>query len=224
MRKISVAIFAAALAAALCTLLNLARPSWGWIAATAAMLAVSALTDLFDGRLARRWGVVSRIGALADPLMDKLFYVATLPTATFAALWLGDMYVKGSQFMRATYGNYLKSDMCQVAHHGRNGCEWEFYQLAAPKCLWWPAAYSEVTGKQTDGTSTWKEYVVDRHLYYDLASVEYIIVCDLQNVTVTITKDGPQYALDQLYNADTADHTVTQYGSKTVEAGILKIR
>ena len=140
------------------------------------------------------------------------------------ALWLGDMYVKGSQFMRATYGNYLQSDMCQVAHHGRNGCEWEFYQLAAPKCLWWPAAYSEVTGKQTDGTSTWKEYVVDRHLYYDLASVEYIIVCDLQNVTVTVTKDGPQYALDQLYNADTADHTVTQYGSKTVEAGILKIR
>ena len=79
-----------ALAAALCTLANLARPSWGWIAATAAMLAVSALTDLFDGKLARRWGVVSRVGALADPLMDKLFYVATLPTATFAALYLGD--------------------------------------------------------------------------------------------------------------------------------------
>ena len=79
-----------ALAAALCTLLNLARPSWGWIIATAAMLAISALTDLFDGKLARRWGVTSRIGALADPLMDKLFYVATLPTATFAALWLGD--------------------------------------------------------------------------------------------------------------------------------------
>ena len=79
-----------ALAAALCSLANLARPSWGWIIATAALLGVSALTDLFDGKLARRWGVVSRVGALADPLMDKLFYVATLPTATFAALYLGD--------------------------------------------------------------------------------------------------------------------------------------
>ena len=77
-------------AAALCTLANLARPSWGWVVAAAALLAVSALTDLFDGKLARRWGVVSRIGALADPLMDKFFYVATLPTATFAALYLGD--------------------------------------------------------------------------------------------------------------------------------------
>ena len=79
-----------ALAAALCSLANLARPSWGWIVATAALLGISAITDLFDGKLARRWGVVSRVGALADPLMDKLFYVATLPTATFAALYLGD--------------------------------------------------------------------------------------------------------------------------------------
>ncbi len=79
-----------ALAAALCTLANLARPSWGWIVATAALLGISAITDLFDGKLARRWGVVSRVGALADPLMDKLFYVATLPTATFAALYLSD--------------------------------------------------------------------------------------------------------------------------------------
>ena len=69
-----------ALAAALCALANLARPSWGWIAGTAALLGASALTDLFDGKLARRWGVTSRLGALADPLMDKLFYVATLPT------------------------------------------------------------------------------------------------------------------------------------------------
>ena len=79
-----------ALAAALCTLLNLASPSWGWIVAAAVLLVVSALTDLFDGKLARRWGVVSRLGALADPLMDKFFYVATLPSATFAALYLGD--------------------------------------------------------------------------------------------------------------------------------------
>ena len=140
------------------------------------------------------------------------------------ALWLGDMYVKGSQFMRATYGDYLKSDMCQVAHHGYLGCEWPLYQLVAPECLWWPAAYSEVTGSMTDGSDNVNGHDVDRHLYYDLTSVKYIIVCDLQNVTVTITQDGPQYALDQLYNADTADHTVTQYGSKTVKGGILKIR
>jgi phosphatidylglycerophosphate synthase len=49
-------------------------------------MALSAVTDLFDGQLARRWGVISRFGALADPLMDKVFYVATLPAAVFLAM------------------------------------------------------------------------------------------------------------------------------------------
>jgi CDP-diacylglycerol--glycerol-3-phosphate 3-phosphatidyltransferase len=47
-------------------------------------LAVAALTDLFDGYLARKWEVVSRFGAMADPLMDKVFYLVVFPTL----LWL----------------------------------------------------------------------------------------------------------------------------------------
>ena len=47
-------------------------------------LAVAALTDLFDGMLARRWEVVSKFGAMADPLMDKVFYLVVFPTL----LWL----------------------------------------------------------------------------------------------------------------------------------------
>ena len=80
-----------ALLAVACSLLNLACPSWGWIVATAVLLALSALTDLFDGKLARKWGVVSRFGALADPLMDKVFYILPLPTATFLALYSEDV-------------------------------------------------------------------------------------------------------------------------------------
>lgn len=51
--------------------------------ACASML-LSGLTDLWDGYLARRWGVVSTFGKLADPLMDKIFYVVAFPTL----LWL----------------------------------------------------------------------------------------------------------------------------------------
>ena len=79
------------LLATLSSLANLAHPSWGWVAATAALLALSSITDLFDGKLARRWGVTSRLGALSDPLMDKLFFVLTLPAATFIALFTGDL-------------------------------------------------------------------------------------------------------------------------------------
>lgn len=57
-------------------------------------LAVAALTDLFDGMLARKWGVVSKFGAMADPLMDKVFYLVVFPTL----LWLlGGQHPLGRQ-------------------------------------------------------------------------------------------------------------------------------
>ena len=48
------------------------------VAACAAML-LSGLSDLFDGQLARKWGVVSTLGKMADPLMDKVFYIIAFP-------------------------------------------------------------------------------------------------------------------------------------------------
>jgi len=58
---------------------------WG-----AVMLTVSGLTDLFDGRLARQWGVVSTLGKMADPLMDKVFYVVTFPTLAWQIAHQGE--------------------------------------------------------------------------------------------------------------------------------------
>jgi CDP-diacylglycerol--glycerol-3-phosphate 3-phosphatidyltransferase len=46
--------------------------------AAAAMFAAASLTDLFDGRLARRWHVESSFGALADPFADKLLVLGSL--------------------------------------------------------------------------------------------------------------------------------------------------
>ena len=53
-----------------------------WVALVC--LALSALTDLFDGALARKWKVVTKFGAMCDPLMDKIFYLVVFPTL----LWL----------------------------------------------------------------------------------------------------------------------------------------
>ena len=71
-------------------LANLAAPHPAFLAAAVVLMAFSAITDLFDGMLARKWRVASRLGALADPLMDKVFWLATLPAATFIALWCED--------------------------------------------------------------------------------------------------------------------------------------
>jgi CDP-diacylglycerol--glycerol-3-phosphate 3-phosphatidyltransferase len=55
-------------------------------------LIASAVTDLFDGYLARKWNVVTRFGAHADPLMDKFFYVSTLPLLVFIATRNGHLW------------------------------------------------------------------------------------------------------------------------------------
>jgi cardiolipin synthase len=47
----------------------------GW---ALAVLAVSGFTDYLDGRLARSWGQVSRVGQLLDPAADRLYILSTL--------------------------------------------------------------------------------------------------------------------------------------------------
>jgi len=58
--------------------------SWQhWIPASPELFAlavflVAALTDLLDGYLARRWGQVTTVGTLLDPIADKLLIMAAL--------------------------------------------------------------------------------------------------------------------------------------------------
>ena len=56
---------------------------WFTVAFTAMIL--SAVTDLFDGYFARRWKVTSRLGAYADPMTDKVFYLTTFPILIYHA-------------------------------------------------------------------------------------------------------------------------------------------
>ncbi len=54
-------------------------------------LAASAITDLLDGYFARRFQVETDFGAHADPLIDKFFYVTTLPLLIFVATFNGNI-------------------------------------------------------------------------------------------------------------------------------------
>ena len=47
-------------------------------APAAAVFVVAAATDWFDGRLARRWGVTTRLGSFLDTTADKLLVTAAL--------------------------------------------------------------------------------------------------------------------------------------------------
>ena len=57
---------------------------WAWTIPACVCMLLAGITDLLDGRLARRWQVVSTFGKLADPLMDKVFFIVSFPTL----LWL----------------------------------------------------------------------------------------------------------------------------------------
>ena len=61
-----------------------------WLAFWAcAMMLLSGLTDAWDGKLARKWGVVSSLGKMADPLMDKVFYIVAFPALIWQILHQG---------------------------------------------------------------------------------------------------------------------------------------
>ena len=67
-----------------CAVMAHRHDSMGYAAAASALMFFAGISDLFDGHLARRWRVVSTFGKLADPLMDKVFFIVSFPTL----LWL----------------------------------------------------------------------------------------------------------------------------------------
>jgi len=59
--------------------------------AAVALLMVSGVTDWLDGKIARRWDQMSKVGALLDPAADRLYILATLVGLTIrdiVPLWL----------------------------------------------------------------------------------------------------------------------------------------
>ena len=54
------------------------------------MMLLSGLTDAWDGALARRWNVVSSLGKMADPLMDKVFYIVAFPALVWQIMHQGE--------------------------------------------------------------------------------------------------------------------------------------
>jgi len=59
------------------------------------MMLLSGLTDAWDGCLARKWGVVSALGKMADPLMDKVFYIVAFPALTWQIMHQGESSFHG---------------------------------------------------------------------------------------------------------------------------------
>ncbi len=60
-------------------------PTSSTFATALAAMVLAAVTDLLDGHFARKFQVTSRFGSYADPMVDKVYYLVTLPTLLFLA-------------------------------------------------------------------------------------------------------------------------------------------
>ncbi len=103
----------------------------------------------------------------------------------------GDAYRHSARWMCAMYGDYLKSDMVTLSHHGGPGTETMIYDKIAPKVVWWPHVASAVYGSYLK-SSGWY-YSVDQYVFFNLSSVEYVYISDKYSVTLDLGMDGPGY-------------------------------
>lgn len=73
----------------------------------------------------------------------------TLAGQTF--LWLGDIQKQSADIIIDNFGDYVKSDYLQLAHHGlANGGSWEFYRTVDPTVAFWPTS-NAIFNEQSKG-------------------------------------------------------------------------
>jgi cardiolipin synthase len=90
------------------------------------VLTASGISDYLDGKIARHYGLVSRIGQLLDPLADRLYIVSTL----FGLAWRGVIpwWLVGILVAREVFGAAL---LLAVRRYGYVGLPVHFVGKAA---------------------------------------------------------------------------------------------
>ncbi|MEV0764292.1 CDP-alcohol phosphatidyltransferase family protein [Nocardia sp. NPDC050435] len=91
--------------------LLLVRHADGW---AFALLVASGVTDFLDGKLARLLDQSSRLGALLDPLVDRLYLVATLlafPIRGLIPWWLVGVLIARELILALTLTAYKRREL-----------------------------------------------------------------------------------------------------------------
>jgi cardiolipin synthase (CMP-forming) len=94
------------------------------------LLGAAGFTDYLDGKLARRWNQISRLGQLLDPLADRLYILATIVALTLRGivpLWFAILLVGRDVFLAAL--------LPVLRRHGLTALPVHFLGKAATFCL-----------------------------------------------------------------------------------------
>lgn len=121
------------------------------------------------------------------------------PNSKTSMLWLGDAQTLTSQWLRATYGEYIQSTMVQMANQGALGCEYALYKQIKPVCTWWPTSRASFQNLAHDADSVTDYVRINYNICYKLSSLKYCILSDVCNYTLPITASGADY--EGIYDA-----------------------
>lgn len=99
-------------------------------------------------------------------------------------LMLGDACVYQSRYLCAMYGDYLKSDMVEFAHHGNIGCEIALYKLAAPTVIWYPNNSAGFSNYYNPSKTSWPQNVTN-YIMTSLDSLQYLYISGIDNIPST---------------------------------------
>lgn len=83
----------------------------------------------------------------------SLVYRFTFPNGK-TALFLGDLGLRAGNLLAKRYGEALKSDIVQMAHHGQDGVGENVYQLIRPKVCMWAAPMWLYNNDRGEGFNT----------------------------------------------------------------------
>ena len=147
----------------------------------------------------------------------------------YVMIWTGDANNQQSRYMCAMYGDYLKADMVQVAHHGNIGCESDFYDTVKATVVWFPHSLQGYRGWLNPGSkdSNWV-HQVDWKLINENPNTKYVFVSGGAdsaggrmncNLTLPFGNDGlPAY--DDIYNTLDGRDAKFEYVMNTETGGV----
>lgn len=108
--------------------------------------------------------------------------ITRMTVAGQTVLWFGDTRNYGSAALCNRYPQYVKSDICQVAHHGYDGATLKVYSLIKPDTLLWPTSIANQKS-QTSGRAD-SYYGVDNSIAHNLGVQSIIIAEPTQTITL----------------------------------------
>lgn len=113
--------------------------------------------------------------------------VCSVTIAGHKFMMTGDMSGDSNSIICQLYGNYLQSDIVQVAHHGYQGGSTQFYTLVDPTWAFWPINRSEYASLKNNARN--------EYMFKEGTNLKQVFVAFFQTTAVELPFNGTNYTI-----------------------------